>query len=105
MSSPSPGHAITMRVAAPAGYSATSDVTAAAAAVGAEVTALDMIESAHGSVVVDITCNTSDEAHATRVAAAVDALDGVTVRKISDRTFLMHLGGKLSVESKLELRN
>jgi len=94
-----------MRIAAPAGYSATSDVTAAAAAAGAEVTALDVIESTHGTVVVDITCNTVDDAHAATVAEAIDALDGVTVRKVSDRTFLMHLGGKLSVESKVELRN
>ncbi len=27
------------------------------------------------------------------------------VRKVSDRTFLMHLGGKLSVEPKVQLRN
>ena len=105
MPQPSPGHAITMRVAAPAGFRATSDLAAAVASAGAEITALDIIESTHGHVVVDITCNTSDEAHAARVSAAVDDLEGVTVRKVSDRTFLMHLGGKLSVEPKVELRN
>ena len=95
MSRPTPGHAITMRVAAPAGFSATSELTAAAASAGAEITALDVIESTHENLVVDITCNTSGEDHAEQVAAAVDALDGVQVRKVSDRTFLMHLGGKL----------
>ena len=105
MSRPSPGHAITMRVSAPAGFNATSELAAAVAAAGAEITALDVIESTHESVVVDITCNTADEEHAGRVSAAVDALNGVQVRKVSDRTFLMHLGGKLSVESKVELRN
>ncbi|MEO5744202.1 MAG: NAD-dependent malic enzyme [Terracoccus sp.] len=105
MSRPSPGYAITMRVAAPAGFSATSELTAAAASAGAEITALDVVESTHQDIVVDITANTEDEAHAARVSAAVDALEGVTVRKVSDRTFLMHLGGKLSVVSKVELRN
>ena len=104
-SAPSPGHAITMRVSAPAGFSATSELAAAVAAAGAEITALDMIESSHRDVIVDITCNTADEPHAQRVAAALDALDGVEVGKVSDRTFLMHLGGKLSVESKVDLRN
>ena len=104
MSSPTPGHAITMRVSAPTGFSATSELASAAAAAGAEITALDMIESTHQSVVVDITCNTSGEDHAAQVAAAVNALEGVEVRKVSDRTFLMHLGGKLSVEPKVELR-
>lgn len=53
MPSPSPGYAITMRVTAPAGFSATSELAAAAASVGAEITALDMIESTHQSVVVN----------------------------------------------------
>ena len=94
-----------MRVSAPTGFTATSELANAAASAGAEITALDMIESTHENVVVDITCNTSGEEHAQEVADAVNALEGVTVRKVSDRTFLMHLGGKLSVESKVELRN
>ncbi|MDQ2853202.1 NADP-dependent malic enzyme [Dermatophilaceae bacterium Sec6.4] len=104
MSRPTPGHAITMRVSAPTGFSATSELTAAAAAAGAEITALDVIESTHENVIVDLTCNTEGDAHAAQVAAAVDALPGVSVGKVSDRTFLMHLGGKLSVEPKVELR-
>ena len=105
MPSPSPGYAITMRVAAPAGFNATSELAAAVALVGAEITALDVVESTHENVVVDITCNTSGEEHGERVADALGQLAGVTVRKVSDRTFLMHLGGKLSVESKVQLRN
>ena len=87
-----------MRVDAPAGFSATSELAAAVASVGGEITALDVIESAHETLVVDITCNTSGEEHGQQVADALNALDGVSVRKVSDRTFLMHLGGKLRVE-------
>ena len=105
MPSPGPGYAITMRVEAPAGFSSTSELASAAAAAGAAVTALDIIESSHANVVVDITVNTSGEEHGEQVAAALNALEGVTVRKVSDRTFLMHLGGKLSVQSKVQLRN
>jgi malate dehydrogenase (oxaloacetate-decarboxylating) len=105
MPSPGPGYAITMRVEAPAGFSSTSELASAASDAGAAVTALDIIESSHASVVVDITVNTSGEEHGEQVAAALNALEGVTVRKVSDRTFLMHLGGKLSVQSKVQLRN
>jgi malate dehydrogenase (oxaloacetate-decarboxylating) len=94
-----------MRVDAPAGFSATSELAAAVASVGGEITALDVIESAHETLVVDITCNTSGEEHGQQVADALNALDGVSVRKVSDRTFLMHLGGKLRVEPKVQLRN
>ena len=36
---------------------------------------------------------------------AVDAIDGVEVYKVSDRTFLLHIGGKIEVSSKVPLRN
>ena len=105
MASPSPGNSITLRIRAASSFNATSELTAAAARSGAEITALDVVESHHDSIVVDLTCNTEDTAHAERVHAALDALDGVEVRAVSDRTFLMHLGGKLEVQPKVPLRN
>ena len=41
----------------------------------------------------------------TRSSTALEALDGVDVRKVSDRTFLLHLGGKIEVTPKVALRN
>jgi hypothetical protein len=46
-------------------------------------------------LVVDVSCNASDVAHSVAMTTAIDALDGFTVRKVSDRMFLMHLGGKI----------
>ena len=43
-------------------------------------------------------------AHSKELVAAVEALEGVVVHKVSDRTFLLHIGGKISVESKVPLR-
>ena len=105
MANPSPGNSITLRVEAPSSFSATSELAAAVGAAGAAITALDVTESHHETLVVDVTCNTTDDAHAARVKDALNALDGVTVRKVSDRTFLMHLGGKLEVVPKVALRN
>ncbi|WGW11430.1 NAD-dependent malic enzyme [Saxibacter everestensis] len=105
MASPSPGYSITLRVEAPASFTATSELAAAVASAGAAITALDVAESRHDSMVVDVSCNTVDADHGERVRDALDALEGVTVHKVSDRTFLMHLGGKLEVVSKVALRN
>jgi malate dehydrogenase (oxaloacetate-decarboxylating) len=55
-------------------------------------------------MVVDVTCDTSDPDHADRVTAVIAALPGAHVRKVSDRTFLLHLGGKLEVKPKVPLR-
>src|ERR671919_591215 len=72
--------------------------------VGGVVTAFDVVESHTATLVVDISCNALNEAHAEEITDALDALAGVQVRKVSDRTFLLHLGGKLEVQSKVSLR-
>jgi malate dehydrogenase (oxaloacetate-decarboxylating) len=73
--------------------------------VGGVVTAFDVVESHTATLVVDISCNALNEAHAEEITDALEALPGVRVRKVSDRTFLVHLGGKLEVQSKVSLRN
>ncbi len=105
MANPSPGNSITLRVEAPSSFTATSELAAAVGAAGAAITALDVTESHHDTLVVDVTCNTTDDEHAARVKDALNALDGVKVQHVSDRTFLMHLGGKLEVVPKVALRN
>ena len=54
---------------------------------------------------VDVTCSASDADHAEELVAAVDDVDGVEVHKVSDRTFLLHIGGKIEVTSKVPLKN
>ena len=51
-----------------------------------------------GEVLVnDVVVNCSDEEHAHRVVAAVEALEGVDLDSWFDRTFHMHEGGKIEV--------
>ena len=102
---PGPGYAITVRVEAPASAGAAGDLTTAVGRTGAVVTALDVVESHADRIVVDISCNALSEQHARSVTNALDELSGVRVRKVSDRTFLVHLGGKLEVTSKVSIRN
>ncbi|MBV1781073.1 NAD-dependent malic enzyme [Paeniglutamicibacter sp. ABSL32-1] len=105
MAVPSPGYSLTLRVQTPVSITATSELAAAVGRAGGSITALDVAESGHDHMVVDVSCNTTDAAHGQSVRDALDALDGVNVRNVSDRTFLMHLGGKLEVVPKVALRN
>ncbi|WP_309065422.1 NAD-dependent malic enzyme [Microbacterium sp.] len=105
MANPSPGYSITVRVEAPSSYQVTSELAAAVGAAGGQVTALDVVESHADRMVVDVTANTSSPEHADSVADAIRGIQGVTVEHVSDRTFLIHLGGKLEVVPKVELRN
>lgn len=104
-SSPSPGYSITLRVAVSSDAGSATDLASAVAETGAAVTALDIVESSHDAIVVDVTCNTVDEEHAEKISEVINARPGMSVRKVSDRTFLLHLGGKLSVEPKVPLKN
>jgi malate dehydrogenase (oxaloacetate-decarboxylating) len=105
MPAPSPGYSITVRAEAPAAIDTTGVVAAAVAEAGGALTALDVVESRGQSLVVDVTCNASDADHADRITAQIAAVPGVTVRKVSDRTFLLHLGGKLEVVPKVPLKH
>ncbi|HEX6057396.1 MAG TPA: NAD-dependent malic enzyme [Gemmatimonadaceae bacterium] len=71
---------------------------------GALLGAIDLVRVEELHKVRDITVLAEDEAHIERVAAAVRAVDGVTVEAVSDRTFLLHLGGKLEIVSRVPLK-
>ncbi len=105
MASTSPGYAVTVRVECPTDTDATTQLTTAVATAGGSITALDVVESTHDRIVVDVTFDAIDSEHAERITDALGEPAGFTVRKVSDRTFLIHLGGKIEVASKVSLRN
>ena len=105
MATTSPGYSITVRVDVPSSAGATADLAAAVTSVGGSLTALDVVESHADRLVIDLTCDARDTDHAEAITAAISAVDGVTVRKVSDRTFLLHLGGKIEVNPKVPLKH
>ncbi len=103
MSVPSASYSVTMRVALD-NAADIGTISSAVSDVGGLVTALDVVEPVDGRMVVDLTCNAIDDAHAELLRATVDAVEGATVQAISDRTFLLHLGGTIAVEPKIALK-
>jgi malate dehydrogenase (oxaloacetate-decarboxylating) len=104
MASTSPGYGITIRVDGPASAQPVSEITQAILAAGASITALDVVESVLDRVVIDVTCDAIDAEHAEAITAALSANKNLNVRKVSDRTFLLHLGGKIEIASKVPLK-
>lgn len=105
MAVPGPGNSIALRVKSPSDVGAASELAAAVGAAGATLTGLDVVESAQRFLLIDLTCNTVDAAHAARVAEALEGLDGVSVQSVTDRTFAMHLDGKIGVVPTVALDN
>ena len=104
MASTSPGYGITIRVDGPASAQPVSEITQAILAAGAAITALDVVESVLDRVVIDVTCDAIDAEHAEAITAALSENKNLNVRKVSDRTFLLHLGGKIEIASKVPLK-
>ncbi|MBB5807334.1 malate dehydrogenase (oxaloacetate-decarboxylating) [Saccharothrix ecbatanensis] len=102
---PGPGYSITVRLEAPPSASAAGDLTSAVGRAGGVITAFDVVESHTDQVIIDLTCNALSANHAKDITDTLELLPGIVVRKVSDRTFLVHLGGKIEVSSKVPLRN
>ncbi|MFC6707807.1 NAD-dependent malic enzyme [Flexivirga alba] len=102
---PSVSNSITARIELPGRATAVSELTGAVERNGGLVTALDITHSDNARMTIDVTAAARDADHAAELVAAMRAVEGVEIHKVSDRTFLAHLGGKLSIESKVPIRN
>ncbi|SPT59002.1 NAD-dependent malic enzyme [Actinomadura madurae] len=102
---PSVSYSITVRLEVPAGGRAVSQITHVVENAGGIVTALDVNTAGHETLRIDVTIATRDTQHAEAIAGALENIESVKIHKVSDRTFLMHLGGKIEMQSKVPLRN
>jgi malate dehydrogenase (oxaloacetate-decarboxylating) len=101
---PSVSYSITVRLEVPAGGRAVSQITQVVENAGGIVTALDVTTAAHESLRIDVTIATRDTEHAESIVGALEMIEDLKIHKVSDRTFLMHLGGKIEMRSKVPLR-
>src|SRR5262245_45823941 len=79
-------------------------VTSAIGRAGGDIGAVDLVQAGAVTLVRDITFNARDDAHGRGVVEALKRVAGVRVRNVSDRTFLMHLGGKIEVRGKMPVK-
>jgi len=101
---PSASYSLTLRIQIPQRPRAFAAVAGAIGDVGAILGAIDLVRVEQAAVVRDVTVACADAAHGDAVVTAVRALDGVSVLSVSDRTFLLHLGGKIEVVSKVPIK-
>jgi malate dehydrogenase (oxaloacetate-decarboxylating) len=100
----SASYSLTVRLAASGDPRSIGQIATAVGSAGGAVTAIDVVDSRPDGLTVDVTCSAADAAHSEEMVEALRAVPGVSVRKVSDRTFLLHLGGKLEVASKVPLK-
>jgi malate dehydrogenase (oxaloacetate-decarboxylating) len=79
-------------------------VTSAIGKGGGDIGAIDLVQVGKTTVTRDITFKARDDRHGAQVVDRVRAVPGVKVINVSDRTFLMHLGGKIEVKGKMAVK-
>jgi malate dehydrogenase (oxaloacetate-decarboxylating) len=101
---PSASYSITLRVRILQRPGSFARVAQAIGNAGAILGAIDLVRVEGDRVVRDITFLCADAAHGEAVVSSVRSLDDVTVDSVSDRTFLLHVGGKIEVRPKVPVK-
>jgi malate dehydrogenase (oxaloacetate-decarboxylating) len=101
---PSASYSLTVRVAIQNRPGMLGRVASAIGDAGGDIGAVDLVESQRKHIVRDITIDARDSQHGAQVVDRLKRVTGVRVINVSDRTFLMHLGGKIEVRSKVPVR-
>ncbi|WP_437186076.1 NAD-dependent malic enzyme [Planctomicrobium sp. SH668] len=104
MSHFSPAYSITIRLKYHDIPGALGKITSAIGHAGGSIGAVDIVDSKDGVITRDFSVQATDVAHGEQIAKSVSSLDNVDVVNVSDRTFLMHLGGKIEVTSRVPLK-
>jgi malate dehydrogenase (oxaloacetate-decarboxylating) len=100
----SASYGIIVRLYATPSPSVIGEIATAVGHAGGLVTAIDVAESRSDRITIDVSCSAVNGEHAEEIVDAIRAVPGVIVHRVSDRTFLVHLGGKISVQPKVALR-
>src|SRR5215218_3508077 len=101
---PSASYSLTLRVEFPHEAGALGKILTTIGDADGMIGAVDIVRMRQDRTTRDITVNARDSEHGQQVVQVVEDLPQVRVINVSDRTFLMHLGGKIEVRSKLQIR-
>jgi len=101
---PSASYSITVRVELQNRPGMLGLLTSKVGELGGDIGAVDIVSVGDGLMVRDLTLNCRDEAHAQSLVEGIDKIEGIRLLHHSDRTFLLHLGGKIEVNSRSPIR-
>ena len=104
INAPTASHSLTVRLQITNKPGMLGKVTSAIGKAGGDIGAIDLVEVGKTTITRDISFKTSGERHAQQVVERLRTVEGVQVVNVSDRTFLMHLGGKIEVRGKMPVK-
>jgi malate dehydrogenase (oxaloacetate-decarboxylating) len=104
MQTPSASYSLTLRVRLSSRAGSLGELTTAIGRAGGDIGAIDIVTVGNDYIIRDITVSSVSSTHGEQIVETVKDVDGVELLQVSDPTFLMHLGGKIEVVSKVPLK-
>jgi malate dehydrogenase (oxaloacetate-decarboxylating) len=97
---PAPHYSLTIRVEVRHEPGMLSKVAGAIGTAGGTIGAIDLVSADERHTVRDIVVQASGTAHTGAILDALRAVEGATVIDVIDRTFRLHLGGKIEIHNR-----
>src|SRR2546427_799106 len=104
MKTPSASYGFTIRLQIANRPGMLGRVASAIGEAGGDIGAVDLVETTRERTLRDITVKARDSVHAQQIVSRLRHVAGVRIGHVSDRTFLMHLGGKIEIRNKVPIR-
>src|SRR6476646_11567028 len=101
---PSASYSLTLRIKLSSRAGSLGELTMAIGRAGGDIGAIDIVNVGNDFIIRDITVSSASSAHGEQIVQTVRDVDGVELVHVSDPTFLMHLGGKIEIVSKVPLK-
>jgi len=101
---PSASYSLTLRVKLSSRAGSLGELTLAIGRAGGDIGAIDIVNVGNDYIIRDITVSSISSTHGEQIVEVVKDVAGVELIQVSDPTFLMHLGGKIEVVSKVPLK-
>src|ERR1700722_18441145 len=102
---PSAQYSLTLRVEIDHRPGMLGKVASAIGHAGGTIGAVDLVQVEGAHTIRDITVDTADAADWPRLTDAVNEVAGARVLDTTDRTFMLHVGGKIELHNKSPLKN
>lgn len=100
---PNPSYSLTLRIELPNQAGSLASVTQAIAKVGGNLGQISLVERTLKISQRELTVDAASEEHAEQIVGAIQSLPDIKVLKVSDRTFDLHRGGKISIKCRSPL--
>ena len=101
----SPSYSVTIRLRYPDKPGQLGRITSAIGEVDGLIGAVDIVKVERNSITRDVTVNATNVEHSEQIVECVRSIGGVEIIRVADRTFSMHLGGKIEVRSKISIKS